>query len=106
MASYSTNVAVSWNGTPFVEVTGLSWTYGGGAVKGRSVIWTDEAGTCSVECLGTANTATSNYGVRGDLAISGGGQSLTNKAVWESLSVANEVNGVTRFTVTFKLLDN
>ncbi len=106
MASYSTNVAVSWNGTPFVEVTGLSWTYGGGAPKGRSVIWTDEAGDCSVECLGSANTSTSNYGTRGDLVITGGGQALTTKAVWESLSVASEVNGVTRFTVTFKLLDN
>jgi hypothetical protein len=56
--------------------------------------------------LGGNNTATSNYGVRATLAISGGGQSLTNPAIWESLSVANEVNGVTRYTVTFKLLDN
>jgi len=30
---------------------------------------------------------------------------LTVQAVWESLSVANEVNGVTRYTVTFKILD-
>ena len=106
MASYSTGVVVTWNGTTFQEVTGLTWTYGGGPSKGRSVIWTDEAGTCSVECLGGNNTATSNYGVRATLAISGGGQSLTNPAIWESLSVANEVNGVTRYTVTFKLLDN
>ena len=106
MASYSTGVVVTWNGVAFQEVTGLSWTYGGGAPKGRSVIWTDEAGTCSVECLGTNNLATSNYGVRATLSILGGGQSLTNQAVWESLSVANEVNGVTRYTVTFKLLDN
>ncbi len=106
MASYSSGVSVTWNGVAFQEVTGLSWTYGGGPSKGRSVAWTDDAGTCSVECLGSANTATANYGVRATLAISGGGQSLTNPAVWESLSVANEVNGVTRFTVTFKLLDN
>lgn len=106
MASYSTGIAVTWNGTPFTEVVNLSWTYGGGAPKGRSVIWTDEAGTLSVECLGTANTSTANYGTRGTLVVSGGGQALTSQAVWESLSVANEVNGVTRFTVAFKLLDN
>ena len=106
MANYSTGVTVTWNGVTFQEVTGLTWTYGGGAPKGRSAIWTDEAGTCSVESLGSDNTSTSNYGVRAQLSISGGGQSLTNYAVWESLSVANEVNGVTRYTVTFKLLDN
>ena len=36
----------------------------------------------------------------------GGGTSLTSYAVCESVGVAYEVNGVTRYTVTFKLLDN
>jgi hypothetical protein len=47
-----------------------------------------------------------NYGVRAQVVVSGGGQALTNQAVWESVSVASEVNGVTRYTVTLKLLDN
>jgi hypothetical protein len=106
VATYSTGVAVTWNGIAFQEVTGLSWTYGGGPSKGRSVAWTDDAGSVSVECLGTNNVALSNYGIRATLVISGGGQSLTNPAVWESLSVANEVNGITRYTVSLKLLDN
>lgn len=106
MAAVSQGVSVTWNGIAFQEVTGLSWTYGGGPSKGRSVAWTDDAGTVSIECLGGNNTATSNYGVRATLTISGGGNSLTNPAVWESLSVTNEVNGVTRYTVTLKLLDN
>lgn len=106
MATYSTGVAVTWNSIAFQEVTGLSWTYGGGPSKGRSVRWTDDAGTVAVSCLGTANTSISDYGKRATLSIDGGGQSLTNPAVWESLSVANEVNGVTRYTVTLKLLDN
>lgn len=106
MASYSTNVAVSWGGVPFTEVVGLDWQYAGGPSKGRSVVWTDEAGSVTVTTLAGDNTSSSEYGLRKTLAISGGGQSLTLNAVWESLSVANEVNGVTRFTVTFKLLDN
>ena len=106
MATYSTGVVVTWNGIAFQEVTGLSWSYGGGPSKGRSVAWTDDVGSVAIECLGGNNTGTSNYGVRATLVISGGGQSLTNPAVWESLSVANEVNGVTRYTVTLKLLDN
>lgn len=106
MASYSTNVAVSWGGVAFQEVTGLDWQYAGGPSRGRSVPWTDQAGTVTVVCLGPANTSTGEYGRRKQLVISGGGQTLTSYAVWESMSVANELNGVTRFTVTFKLLDN
>jgi hypothetical protein len=41
----------------------------------------------------------------GSLTVSGGGQSLTNTAVWESMQVVSELNGVTRYTVTFTLLD-
>lgn len=105
MAAYSTGVSVTWNGIAFQEITGLSWTYGGGPAKGRSAPWTDDVGSVSVECLGTNNIGTSNYGVRAQLVIAGGGQSLTKYAVWESLGVASEVNGVTRYTVTLKLLD-
>jgi hypothetical protein len=106
VASYSQDVSVSWGGTPFTEVVGLDWQYAGGPPKGRGVVWTDEAGSVTVTTLGNANTSGSEYGLRKELVISGGGQGLTSYAVWESLSVANEVNGVTRFTVTFKLLDN
>lgn len=106
MAAVSQGVSVTWNGITFQEVTGLSWTYGGGPSKGRSVVWTDDVGSVAIECLGSNNTGIGNYGVRATLVISGGGQSLTNPAVWESLSVANELNGVTRYTVTLKLLDN
>jgi len=105
VAAYSHGVGVTWGGSAFSEIVGLDWTYGGGAPKGRSVEWTDEAGSVSVTTLAGANTSTGEYGLRKQLVISGGGQSLTVQAVWESLSVANEVNGVTRYTVTFKILD-
>jgi hypothetical protein len=105
VATYSTGIVATWGGTPFVEVVDLSWTYGGGPSKGRSVVWTDDAGSVSITCLGSANTSTGEYGLRKTLALSGGGQSLTLNAVWESLSVSPELNGVTKFTVTFRLLD-
>lgn len=105
MASYSTGIAVTWGGSPFSEVTGLSWSYGGGTPKGRSVVWSDELGSVSIECLGSANVSSAQYGVRNDLAISGGGQSLTCKALYESVAVSSELNGVTRYSVTFKILD-
>ena len=105
MATYSTGLAATWGGTPFVEVVDLSWNWGGSPAKGRSAVWTDDIGTVSITCLGSANTSTGEYGLRKQLVLSGGGQSLTTYAVWEGLEVAPELNGVTRFTVTFRILD-
>jgi hypothetical protein len=105
VATYSTGISATWGGVAFQEVTDLAWNYGS-EPRGRSVVWTDDVGTVSVTCLGVANLALSEYGLRKDLVLSGGGQSLTSKAIWESVSVSPELNGVTRYTVTFKLLDN
>jgi len=105
VATYSTGITATWGGVAFQEVTDLAWTYGS-EPKGRSAVWTDDVGTLSITCLGAANTGIGEYGLRKDLVLSGGGQALTSKAIWESLSVAPELNGVTRFTVTLKLLDN
>lgn len=104
MATHSTGISVTWDSVPFAEVTDLSVSYGG-SPKGRSIAWTDEAGTVTVACLGAANVATSNYGNRAQLVISGGGVSLTTYAVYEQFTMQPELNGVTRYTVTFKLLD-
>lgn len=105
MATYSTGITASWNGTPFTEVQQLSWSYGG-ARQGRDSNWSAEQGSVSLTCLGTANTATSNRGDRYQLVITGGGADISSYAVWETVSVAPELNGVTRYTVTFRLLDN
>jgi hypothetical protein len=105
VATYSTGITATFGSTTFTEVTDLAWTYGGALPKGRSVAWTDDAGSVSLTCLGSAGITTANYGVRNDLTISGGGANLTCSAVYEGLSVAPELNGVTRYTVTFKILD-
>jgi len=96
---------VTWNGTPFTEVRELAWNYGGGRT-GRAVAWTADQGQVSVSCLGTANTNISNFGTRAQLVISGGGAGLTTYAVWESVAVAPERNGVTQYTVTFRIVDS
>lgn len=105
MATFSTGVSVSWGGTPFTEVYDCSYSYGGGMPKGRDVVWSDELGQVTVACFGTANISTAEYGQRKTLAISGGGSSLTTPAVLESLAVQYGLNDVTRFTVTFRILD-
>lgn len=105
MATHSTGISVTWDAVPFGEITDLQVSYGGGAAKGRSSAWTDEPGTVTVACLGTANISTTKYGERKQLVCSGGGVSLTAYAVYEQVTAQPELNGVTRYAVTFKLLD-
>jgi len=105
MATYSTGISVVWNGTPFTEVQELSWS-SGGTRAGRDIAWTPDQGTVAIACLGTANVSASNFGTRAVLVISGGSADLTSYATWESVSVAPERNGVTKYTVTLKLLDD
>lgn len=106
MATYSTGISVSFNGSPFVEVQSLSWNYGGSLPRGRGTNFNTDLGTVSLSCIGSAGAGTSNYGTRGDLVISGGGAGLTCKAVYQGLGVETELNGITRYTVTFVILDN
>ena len=102
MATHSTGITVTFNGAAATEVVGLSWTWGGGLPKGRSVVWTDDAGTVNVETLGAPSTAA--YGLRGTLTIAGGGMGLTCTACCTSVSAAAELNGVTRYTSTFQII--
>ena len=106
MATYSTGISVTFDGVAFTEVQSLAWSYGGSLPRGRSNNFTDEPGEVSITCLGTANTGIANYGKRGDLAITGGGAALTCKAVYQGVAVAPQLNGVTQYTVTFRILDN
>ena len=109
MATYSTGITATWGTVAFTEVTDLQWSFGGAPAKDRLAEsadrWTDDVGSVSLSCLGTHNINTVEYGKRKSLSLQGGGANLTLNAVYESLGVAPELNGVTKFTVTFKLLD-
>ncbi len=105
MATYSTGISVTWGGVAFTEVTAAAPVYAGAPSKGRSVVWTDDAGTCNVECYGAANVSVAEYGLRKQLVISGGGVNLTSYAVYLGFTQTPELNGVTRYTVSFRLLD-
>lgn len=105
MATYSTGITCTFGAVTFREVSDLSWQYGGALPSGRSTKWTADKGSLSLSCLDATGVATSKYGDREQLTVSGGGSDLTHYAVYESVSVAPELNGVTRYTVTFKLVD-
>ena len=105
MATYSTGIAVSWGGTPFVEVQELSFSIGG-TRTGRAVAYPSNQGSVAVTCLNTTNAVVANFGIRDELVITGGGAGFSTYAVWESVSVAPERNGVTKYTVSFRILDS
>ena len=106
MATNSVGISVTWGGVAFAEVVDVVPQYAGSASRGRSVVWTDDVGSVTVECLGSTNVSTAEYGLRKQIVISGGGMSLTSQAVYLGFVMRPALNGVTRYAVTFQLLDN
>lgn len=110
MATISTGITATWGGVTFQEVYGIATSIGGSVRKDRALTatsqgWTDEIGDVSISAFGTANMTLNEYGQRKQLLLSGGGLSLTFNAVCTSTVATPELNGVTRYTFTAKLLD-
>lgn len=110
MATYSTGISASWGESAFAEVYEIGMPLYGSVRKDRSINalsagWSDEVGDVSISAYGSANMTVANYGTRLTLSISGGGVSLTSPAVCTGVSATPELNGVTRYTFTAKLLD-
>ena len=105
MAQYSTGIAVNFNGVAALEPTNVSWQFCGSMPIGRDNSWTPDCGGCTVEMIGS-NASTALYGVRGPLLVTGGGADLSVMAVCIGVSVATEVNGITRYTVAFQFVES
>ena len=101
MATYSQGCVVSFPGATFTEVVSVSVDRGGSVPIGRSASsYAQDYGSVTVEALGGSFT----YGAYGTLTISGGGVSLTEKAVCTGVSATAQTNDVTRYSVTFALI--
>lgn len=110
MATYSTGLSASWDGSAFTEVFDISVQFASGPRKDRAAVasttgWTDEAGTVSISAYGVTNMDSFQFGARKPLVLSGGGIGLTFDAVCTGVSATPQLNGVTRYTFTAKLLD-
>lgn len=99
MATYSTGISATWDGSTFGEVTALSYEYGG-TREGRDDYFIAQPGSLELTCLSSTGISTANVGKRGTLSVSGGGASLTVFAILESVGVEYELNGVTKFQAT------
>lgn len=102
MATVSQGISFSFNGSPATEVTGLSWTVGGGYTSARDSAYLAESGSVSLECLG--GISTSIWGTTGTLTISGGGMALSVDAVCLDVTAEANLNGVTRYSAEFSII--
>lgn len=104
MATYCTGVIATWAGVTLGEVTEIDVSVGGSLPLGRDSTFAVDAGTISVKCLSTAAIGLSQYGLQGTLAITGGGLTLTTKAICQTLTMTGRVNDVAKYGATFKLV--
>ena len=104
MANVCTGVSVTWCSTALGEVTEIDVNAGGSLPLGRDSTLSVDAGTITLKCLSTAALGLSQYGIQGTLAITGGGLTLTHKAICQTLTLSGRVNDVARYGATFKLV--
>jgi hypothetical protein len=102
VATYSTGITATFGSATLNEMTALSWNYGSGMPIGRGIVFQPVLGQITIETIGSAST--SLYGLREDMAITGGGVNLTCTAVCTDLAVTAEVNGIARYAYTFDIL--
>lgn len=107
MATYSTGITVTWNSKTFVEVFGVSWQHGGqrrdrGA--GTSEGWTPEPGSVTFSCFSATGITLADFGKLATVAITGGGMDYNGYAVLETASADAELNGVTRYNISLKVI--
>jgi len=98
----SAGISFQWNGA-FAAVKGLSWTGASGYSKGRSVLWTDEAGDVSITSY--FRISQQKWGQVARLVITGGNADFSGNAVLLNVSCQPELNGLTTYTANFKVLE-
>jgi hypothetical protein len=108
MAGYCTGVTVNWRGTEIGEVSEFRVGAGGGLPLARGVSggkpWAIDAGTVELASFSTAAMKLSEYGTKGLLSFSGGGLTLTTKAICQTLDIAGKVNDVYRLKSVFRIV--
>ena len=105
MATPSTGILVSFGGVAASEVTELQWTFGGSMPQGRNTTWVPNFGTATIGMIGN-NVSSALRGVRGPLVVTGGGCTLSTMAVCTGVSITAELNGVTKYTVSFEFVES
>lgn len=105
MATYSTGMAVTWGVHTFAEITSIEIDRYGALSRGRSADWSDSAGTVEIATLSPIGVGSLNWNTMAALSITGGDMNLAVDAIYMGFTAAAKLNGVTEFTVSFKILE-
>lgn len=105
MATYSAGITVVWGAITFAEITSIDIDKYGELSRGRSVDWTDSAGTVKITTLSPTGVGSANWNQKGLLTIAGGDMNLVVNALYMGFSASAELNGVTKYTINFKILE-
>jgi hypothetical protein len=108
MAGYCTGVTVNWRGNAIGEVSEFRVGAGGSLPQSRGVSggkpWSLDAGTVELASFSTAAMNLSEYGMKGLLSFTGGGLTLTTKAICQTLDITGKVNDVYRLKSVFRIV--
>jgi len=102
VATVSQGISFSFDGSPASEIRSLSWSVGGGYTMARDSAYMPEAGSVTLETLGSIST--SLWGTAGSLVITGGGMALTVDAVCTQVNASANLNGVTVYAAEFAII--
>ena len=86
---------------------GTTFTFSGTAYTVTNITYSvsDVSGTATIGMIGN-NVSSALRGVRGALVVTGGGCGLSTMAVCTGVSIAAELNGITRYTVSFEFVES
>jgi hypothetical protein len=103
MANVCTGVSVTFNSVALGELTEINVNVGGSLPLARASAWAFDMGTIDIKCLSSEQISIATYGKKATLDISGGGLTVTTKAICQSLQMAGKVNDVARYAASFKI---
>ena len=107
MATYSTGISASYGARVFKEITNVEVTVQSGPDRARAaaVHYTDNNGGATFTTLDVGDVGGGVWGAVDDLIINGGAMAINTQAMYDGFTSVSELNGVTKYTISFKFLE-
>ena len=107
MATYSTGISATYGARVFKEITNVEVTVQSGPDRARAANehWTDNNGGATFTTLDQGDVGGHVWGAVDDLIIDGGAMSINAQAMYDGFTAVSELNGVTKYTISFKFLE-
>lgn len=107
MANYSTGMSATFGARVFSQITNVEVTVQSGPDRARAANahWTDNNGGATFTTLEKGDLGGDVWGAVDDLIIDGGAMAINAQAMYDGFTAVSELNGVTKYTISFKFLE-